>query len=62
MDKLQMEDMILEYILLIVEMRDKQKEYFRTRDRDILIRSKELEKTVDAESARISNFIKSGKC
>lgn len=54
--------MFLEYILLVVEMRDKQKEYFRTRDRNILIRSKELEKSVDAESARITNFINSGKC
>lgn len=57
-----MMDMFLEYILLVVEMRDKQKEYFRTRDRNILIRSKELEKSVDAESARITNFINSGKC
>jgi hypothetical protein len=36
---------------LVARMRQAQKEYFRTRDRESLSRSKELEKLVDTELA-----------
>ena len=38
-----MEDLVK----LVKEMREAQKEYFRTRDKSMLQRSKELEKAVD---------------
>ena len=37
-----------EFRSLVREMREAQKEYFRHRDREVLIRSKQLEKQVDA--------------
>ena len=37
-----------EFIELVRQMREAQKEYFRTRDRQVLQRSKALEKRVDA--------------
>lgn len=39
--------MIEEFIKTIQEMRDAQKEYFKTRDRVSLAKSKELERKVD---------------
>lgn len=35
-------------VALVAEMRAAQREYFKTRDRDVLQRSKELERAVDA--------------
>ena len=39
------------YVVLLVvrEMRKAQKEYFKTRDKDVLAKSKQLEKRVDDE-------------
>lgn len=37
-----------EFIELVREMRNAQKEYFKTRDKNILQKSKELERKVDA--------------
>lgn len=42
---------------LVSRMRDKQKEYFKTRSKDTLIESKQLEKQVDDEIARVSLVI-----
>lgn len=36
-----------EFVSLVREMRNCQREYFRTRDRNVLIRSKSLEQRVD---------------
>lgn len=36
-----------EFIELVKMMRDAQKEYFKTRDRDVLVKSKALEARVD---------------
>ena len=38
-----------EFMQLVREMRKAQKEYFKTRDRDSLAKSKQLEKRVDNE-------------
>lgn len=38
-----------EFMQLVREMRKAQKEYFKTRDRDVLAKSKQLEKRVDDE-------------
>lgn len=38
-----------EFIQLVREMRKAQKEYFKTRDKDVLAKSKQLEKRVDDE-------------
>lgn len=38
-------------------MREAQKLYFRTRSKDVLLQSKELEKQVDEELARIKAFM-----
>ncbi len=37
----------MEFYLLVKEMREAQKEYFRTRSKESLIKSKTLEKRVD---------------
>lgn len=37
-----------EFIELVREMRNAQKEYFKTRDRGVLLKSKELERKVDS--------------
>lgn len=37
-----------EFIELVREMRNAQKEYFKTRDKNILLKSKELERKVDS--------------
>lgn len=36
------------FIELVREMRDAQKEYFRTRDKNVLLKRKELERKVDS--------------
>lgn len=41
-----------EFIELVREMRKTQREYFRTRDKNVLSRSKELERKVDAYLAQ----------
>lgn len=40
---------MMEFVQLVREMRQAQIEYFKNRSRDNLIKSKELEKKVDAE-------------
>lgn len=37
-----------EFIELVNEMRNAQKEYFKTRDKNVLSKSKELERKVDS--------------
>lgn len=37
-----------EFIELVREMRNAQKEYFKTRDKSVLLKSKELERKVDS--------------
>lgn len=44
-----------EFIELVRQMREAQKEYFRTRDKQVLQRSKALEKRVDAFIAEYDN-------
>ena len=43
---------------LVVALRDKQKEYFRTRTQSALRESKALEKRVDDEIKRVENILK----
>lgn len=43
---------------LVVAMRDKQKEYFRTRSQSVLRESKALEKRVDDEISRVEQILK----
>lgn len=38
---------------LVSDMRQAQKEYFKTRDKEVLVKSKELEKRVDDEIKRV---------
>lgn len=45
-----------EFRALVREMRDAQKEYFRCRMREVLVRSKQLEKQVDAALEASDNF------
>ena len=45
-----------EFITLVARMRESQKLYFRTHSKDVLLQSKELEKQVDEELARIKAF------
>ena len=40
---------MIEFMQLVREMRKAQKEYFKTRDKDVLAKSKQLEKRVDDE-------------
>jgi hypothetical protein len=47
--KLQNYTTMKEFIALVSEMRAAQRAYFRTRSKDALNRSKELERKVDAE-------------
>ena len=48
-----------DFITTVKAMREAQKEYFRTRDRQVLQRSKALEKRVDALIAEYDNKPKS---
>lgn len=43
---------------LVARMRDKQKEYFRTRSGFVLKESKQLEKQVDEEIKRVKDIIR----
>lgn len=43
---------------LVARMRDKQKEYFRTRSGSVLKESKQLEKQVDEEIRRVNGIIR----
>ena len=43
---------------LVARMRDKQKEYFRTRSGSVLKESKQLEKQVDEEIRRVNEIIR----
>lgn len=45
----------LDFVMLVKKMRDCQKEYFRTRDKEVLQESKNLEKKVDSCIARMLN-------
>ena len=45
-----------EFMQLVREMRKAQKEYFKTRDRDVLAKSKQLEKRVDDEIKKEEGF------
>lgn len=53
--KLQNYTTMKEFIELVREMRNAQKEYFKKRTKDALNRSKELERKVDAELQSINN-------
>ena len=44
-----------QFIDLVAEMRQAQKEYFKTRDRNILSKSKQLEAQVDAEINKVNS-------
>lgn len=48
----------LDFFNLVTKMRDKQKEYFRTRSSSVLQESKRLEKQVDDEIQRVNGIIK----
>ena len=45
------------FALLVADMRKKQKEYFKTRDRQVLIESKQLESKVDKVIESWENII-----
>lgn len=47
-----------DFFALVSRMRDKQKEYFRTRSTSVLQESKRLEKQVDDEIKRVNEIIK----
>ena len=47
-----------DFFNLVTKMRDKQKEYFRTRSVSVLQESKRLEKQVDDEIQRVNGIIK----
>lgn len=42
---------------LVSEMRKKQKQYFATRDKSVLVESKNLERRVDEEIERANNIL-----
>lgn len=44
-----------QFMELVKKMRSAQKEYFRTRSKDVLLQSKQLEKEVDMMIKEISN-------
>lgn len=46
-----------EFFDKVAAMRQAQRDYFKTRDRDILISSKQLEKEVDDEIKRVNEII-----
>ena len=46
-----------EFFDLVAKMRDKQREYFRTRNTGVLKESKRLEKQVDDEITRVNNVL-----
>ena len=46
-----------EFFDLVAEMREKQKEYFRTRSSSVLTESKALERKVDDEIRRVNQIM-----
>ena len=46
-----------EFFDFVVEMRENQKEYFRTRSKDALEKSKRIERVIDAEIARVKQIL-----
>lgn len=50
-----------EFFDVVVLMRIYQKEYFKTRDREVLIKSKHYEKLVDHEIDRVKNVLNEKK-
>lgn len=46
---------------LVCLMRAHQKEYFKTRDKDVLIKSKQYEKLVDQEIDRVKTILNEKK-
>lgn len=46
-----------EFFDLVARMRDKQKEYFRTRQPSVLAESRDLERAVDAEIKRVHEVL-----
>ena len=49
------------FFYLTASMRKAQKEYFRTRSKDALVLSKELERQVDDEITRVHNILRTRK-
>jgi hypothetical protein len=47
-----------EFFDKVVEMRNAQKKYFETRDKDVLDEAKRLEKEIDAEILRVEIVLK----
>jgi hypothetical protein len=47
-----------EFFDKVVEMRNAQKKYFETRDKDVLSEAKRLEKEIDAEIRRVEIVLK----
>lgn len=47
-----------DFFNLVKQMRQKQKDYFKTRSSESLRKSKELEKLVDDEIARVNKILK----
>lgn len=48
-----------EFFDKVAAMRQAQRDYFKTRDKDTLIRSKQLEKEVDDEIKRVTEILQS---
>lgn len=48
-----------EFFDKVASMRQAQRDYFKTRDKDTLIRSKQLEKEVDDEIKRVTEILQS---
>lgn len=46
-----------EFFEKVAEMRQAQRDYFKTRDKDTLINSKKLEKEVDDEIKRVTEIL-----
>lgn len=51
-----------EFFNLVREMRETQKGYFLTRSKDLLEKSKELEREVDREIARVDAILREKQC
>lgn len=51
-----------EFFDLVREMRETQKGYFLTRSRDLLEKSKRLEREVDREIARVDAVLREKQC
>lgn len=51
-----------EFFDLVREMREAQRSYFLTRSRDLLGKSKSLEREVDREIARVDAILRENQC